>query len=568
MMAAMSGMGRAIGAGVLALIALALLAAGGPPALEAYRAQRSTPSACGADLASLSAGSWVLLENCAVDKFSSSSFRGNAPGVSLVLAPLRGEEYELEEPSGFGLAFTPDSGVRFGPHEDEFLYTLRELTGVVLGPLDELDGTHVEAPEVDSGLAPGAVLIEARIPPPTQTALTLLAGGGVFLALAVWVALRGRGEESEATGVRWGLVAVLLIVALAGSVRWLIWFVDPVRQTDEAVARNERKPADRRAKRVRPAAAADPDATAEEIAGLASADGVERLRAADALMKKAVTPELVAAVNRALDAGPNDDLTAKLVCLKSRFPGPDAIAFLLQRLPPDRKALNWNLSPEIKCVFNALAARIDEDPLRIRDALVQGAFADNATVRSTVHTAYRKVDSPLPPIEILKALSSDDLFEYRHGLQAALALGAIRHNRAAVERAAYDARREVRGLVRYELTSNPHANAARIVAKRWLDGPSNSEGEMGLAFERERAQHDVSAALLEAFTDGTASERRREQAVRLMIELDEIGVLPELERLRPALAAGPVLDAVDAAIAHFEPRRKQVDRTRMRPLSP
>jgi hypothetical protein len=53
-----------------------------------------------------------------------------------------------------------------------------------------------------------------------------------------------------------------------------------------------------------------------------------------------------------------------------------------------------------------------------------------------------------------------------------------------------------------------------------------------------------------------------------MIELEEIGVLPELERLRPALAEGPVLDAVNAAIAHFEPRRKQVDRARMRPLSP
>jgi hypothetical protein len=567
-MAAMSSIGRAIGAGLLGLIALALFYLGGPPALAAYRAQRSTPMSCGAGLAALPAGTWVVLENCAVDKFRSSELLVDSEAITLALAPLRGQDYDLEEPSGIGLAFPGESPVRFAPHEDEALYTLRDLTGIVLGPLDGLDGTHVESPPVESGLAPDAVIIGATIPPPTQTALTLLAGGGVFLALAAWVALRGRGEPSTVGGVRWGLVAVLLIVSLAGSVRWLIWFVDPLRQTEEAMARNERKPAAVRAKPVRPAAAPDPEAMAEEIAGLASAEGVERLRTADALMKKAVTPELVAAVDRALDAGPNDDLRARLVCLKARFPGPDAIAFLLQRLPRDRKALNWNLSPEIKCVFNALAARIDEDPMRIRDALVQGAFADNATVRSTVHTAYRKIDSPLPPMEILKALSSDDLFEYRHGLQAALALGATRHNRAAVERAAYDARREVRGLVRYELTSNPHANAARIVAKRWLDGPSNSEGEMGLAFERERAQHDVSAALLEAFTDSTASERRREQAVRLMIELDEIGVLPELERLRPALAAGPVLDAVNAAIAHFEPRRKQLDRTRMRPLSP
>lgn len=566
-MTAMSGAARAIGAGGLSLVSLLLFIAGGSPAIESYRAQRPTPNGCTADLASLPRGTWVSLEDCAVDKFRSSSFRDDKQSMPFTLAPLRGQEHDLGEPSKIALAFTDSGAVSFVAHKDAQLYSLRDQIGVVLGSMDGLAGAHLEVADIESGVAPGAVLIAARAPPPTQTPLTLLAGGGVFLVLAAWVAMRGRNEEVPVQGVRWGLVAVLLIVSLAASIRTLQWFFDPMRQTDEAAARDARRPPAVPSSAVPSGAvtSSQSDPTADELKRLEAVDGLERLRAADALMTKAVTPELIVAVDRAFDREGAADFKARLVCLKARFPGPESLEFLLRRFPSDRRSLIWNLSPDLKCTFEALVARIGEEPLRIRDALVPGAFSDNATVRYSVLAAFRTVDFAIPPLEILKALNSDNSFEYRQGLQAALALGAVRHNRAAVERAAFDFEPAVRGLVRHELITNPHPNAARIVAKGWILRASGTSHER-LAFERERAQHDVSAALLEFVKNVQEPDARRAEAVRLMVNLDEIGVLPELEALRPDLGPGPMLDAVNAAIAGFDAKRGRP--SRMRPLSP
>jgi hypothetical protein len=54
---------------------------------------------------------------------------------------------------------------------------------------------------------------------------------------------------------------------------------------------------------------------------------------------------------------------------RTRGIGDGSLAYLLDRFPTDPFDIQETRSPGVACVAAALAARIDEDPRQIRDAL-------------------------------------------------------------------------------------------------------------------------------------------------------------------------------------------------------
>ena len=80
---------RTMGAGILALIALALLGTGIPPTLTALATRRAVVSSCDASLGALSRGTRVRLIGCGTDMFHASFSTmplGRGPIVSRLCA--------------------------------------------------------------------------------------------------------------------------------------------------------------------------------------------------------------------------------------------------------------------------------------------------------------------------------------------------------------------------------------------------------------------------------------------------------------------------------------------------
>lgn len=567
---------RTIVAVTLAMVALALLVIGIPPTFTALHARRAAASSCDESLRGLSPGTWVRLRGCGVDMFHAGFLDDPAGTRSHRVAPLRTSRGSAAEPGRVALAIPAASArdanvFRTTTRTDSpgsQVADLGETTGVVWGRLDTLPFRLVEVPGFDHGLAPDAIVIELRtVPALTRSAAVALAGfAGIALAVFTYrrserasrPTARGR---SPAPPVRWGLVFIAVLVGVVALWRGLQVYFDPMRQPEwaNAAAAVPRATASKAEAAPTPGL---PGPTREELALVGSTDSANQLKGADALLARAVTADLVAAVESALLRHPGPDLEARLVCLKSRFEGPETLEFLLARFPKDRMALDWNLKPDVACVLEALVTRVGEAPERIRDALMPAVYAGNASTRSQALRAFRMMDLPRIPAMLVAETSTPGPFQ-REALQAALALGAIRLHPALVAGAIRDP--YTRPLVKQELRADPHANAARIVANVWAERSVESELEE-LAREREGQMHDVSAALLEIVVNPSEPEEKRAAAAHGLERLGETGALHDLRAFELTLESGRLKAAVDAAVRVLEEHRKAGQREQMRAL--
>lgn len=575
----MESKGRALVAAGLTVAALALLAAGVPATLTALRAQRAVISACGSGLSALRSGTWVRLRGCGVDMFHASFLDDVAGKRAHRLAPLRTPGGSATEPSGLALAIpaalVADPNVfRNTPRPDSAgsqIADLGETTGVVWDTLDRLPYHLVQVPGVDHGLAPVALVIEIRQAPPLgrSGASVVFALIGIALAIAVF-----RGKSSEhvpgpsaraapsAPGVRWGLVFVTVLVGLVALWNGLGWYFDPARQTDRAIAAPPAPTAPPNEARD-PARPALPEPTREEVALLASRDPANQLRGIEALRTRAVTTDAMAAVDSALQRDPAPAIEAGLVCLKSRFEGPGSLEFLLARLPTRQEELAWNLKPEVSCVLNALVRRATEAPERVRAALMPAVYSSNLSVREGALAAFRMMDLPQIPAMLVAEASTSGAPYQREALSAALALGAVRLNPALIAGAIRDP--YTSPVVREELRTSPHPNAARIVANVWAQRSGEGEYEH-LARDREGQLHDVSAALLEIVLDPSVTEDTRATAAHHLEVLADVGPLHDLRELSPTLESGRLKTSVEATVGALEERLKGGDKPQMRAL--
>ena len=559
----------------LATVGLVLLATGVPQTLTALRARSAVVSSCDDALRGLSPGTWVRLQGCGIDMFHACLLEDRSRIRSHRVAPLRSSQGSADEPGRLALAVplasAGDANVFSATtrtdSRDSQVADLHPTTGVVEGRLDVLPYQLVDVPGFDHGLALDAVLIEVRTAPALMRSGAFVVAGFVALALAVFSYRRSeRASRPAARGastarpVRWGLVFIAVLVGFVALGRGLQWYFDPSQPnwTNAAVS----VPYSTSSKARAAAAPGRPDPTREELALLGSADSANQLKAADTLLTRAVTPDLVAAVESALQRSPRPDIEARLVCLKSRFEGPEILEFLLARFPKDRFALTWTIEPDVACVLNALVTRVDEAPERIRDALMPAAYANNGITQEQALRAFRRMDLPQIPAMLVAETSTSGPFQ-RQALNAALALGAVRNNPALVARAIRDPR--MRPFVKQELRTHPHANAARIVAKVWAERSIETE-LADLAADREKHMHDVSAALLEIVGNPSEPENTRVGAARGLERLEETGALHDLRVLVSTLESGRLMTAVNAAIHVLEEGQKFGRRAQMREL--
>jgi hypothetical protein len=358
-------------------------------------------------------------------------------------------------------------------------------------------------------------------------------------------------------------VFVLVLIGLAGLVRALQWYFDPFRELDRAsaIAASTRPPSPTssrgRQSRTRP------PATSQELALLDAPDTSLQIKAAETLLARAVTPELVTAVDATLRTRPDPHVEALLVCIKSRFEGPGTLGYLLTRFPSTRHEFERRLSVDVSCLLDALVERISEDPERVTAALLPAIYSNNATARHKVIQAFRLVDLPSLPAELAALGRQPGEPLHKGAVAAAMALGALRYDSALVDRAVREP--GLFAVVAEDLRSNPHPNGARVLAGVWTDQPGDTSYAQ-LARAREGLLHDVSAALVEIVRSATAPEPRRVAAARHLGTLGEVGALRDLNVFSETVGRGDLKTAIDAAIRELQERRRTGARDQMRSL--
>ena len=353
-----------------------------------------------------------------------------------------------------------------------------------------------------------------------------------------------------------------MLIGTVGLSQALGWYFDPLREVDRTTAivaatRPPARPA--RGQVLRPL----PPATREELALLTAAAPALQRTGAEALLARVVTPDVVAAVDAALARSPDPPVRMLLVCIKSRFEGPDSLEFMLGRFPTARRELGWTLPADVACILDGLVERITDAPERITAALMPAIYAGNGATRQKVLGAFRLVDLPSIPAALLAEAATPGGADRRDALAAALALGALRHHPSLVETAIGDS--SLIAVVKEDLRSDPHPNGARIVARAWARQPSHPDYEQ-LARAREALLHDVSAALLELVRASAEPEARRAAAARGLATLAEVGALRDLRAESALLPAGALKTAVDATIEVLQHRRAAGGRDQMRVL--
>jgi hypothetical protein len=366
-------------------------------------------------------------------------------------------------------------------------------------------------------------------------------------------------------GIRWGFILVMVLVGVTGLWRGVGWYFDPINQNKPIPGAAVSAPA----ATTGPAAAAPtaaptlPLPTDAEVALLRSNDAGNQLKGADMLTGRVVTPDVVAAVDEALQRSPNKDLEARLVCLKARFDGPEALEFALARFPNERKSLDWNLDPEVSCLLNTLVTRAIDAPDRVLDALMPAAYATNYSTRSLVLKAFRTMYlEQIPPLLLTEASTAGSPRQ-REALEAAMALGAIRLSPELVSRTLQNP--ATRSSVKQELKLEPHPNAARIVATVAAERSFESDLQQ-LERDKEAETHDVSAALLEIVLNTSESEAKRAAAARQLELLKEVGPIHDLRALTSTLEPSSLKSSVDAAIKALAEQQRTGMRARMRTL--
>ena len=189
-------LGQLLAVAGIATVGVTLLVVAVPRLYTAFRASRIAAFACDDDSRrALKPGDWVRLTDCDTDMFHQSGLADGHGERTHTLMPVREHESSVDEPSEAVLAVTREQMfagiIRYTTtNVDDEVYGLAETTAVVLGPLDWLPAVHRVDEQIDSGIADGATVLEARAIPQMQGPGTATAAGAIALMVAVAVGRR------------------------------------------------------------------------------------------------------------------------------------------------------------------------------------------------------------------------------------------------------------------------------------------------------------------------------------------------------------------------------------------
>jgi hypothetical protein len=308
-----------------------------------------------------------------------------------------------------------------------------------------------------------------------------------------------------------------------------------------------------------------PDPSATELDRLMNGPPDDQRVAIRTMAERRPTPELSAAIDQTLFRSSNTDVLAALTCLKvTAFPA-DALSYAFSKLPTDKKAYAWHMDDGAMCLLRAVADHAAEDPVRARELLLLGHCSDNGTVRGIVHAGFEHIDLPDMPSLLQVEAQSSWGSQRSCAIASALALNALEHAPAMVERALFDEDGGGR-VVRYHLLRSKRAAAPRLLA-RMLVTQGEREPLAGIATEREQTKHDVTSALVEMAFDEQVPSEMRARALEVIGRRGDVGAMTHLFPLRNR--PDPVLQpAAVAAIMALEARRNAGATAMMKPLAP
>lgn len=298
-----------------------------------------------------------------------------------------------------------------------------------------------------------------------------------------------------------------------------------------------------------------------EIDTLSSANPYDRLDVARRLRERSVTPQLMVAVDAALASSPPPDLEAELRCLKSRFPGRETLDFILERLP-DEESFDRNEVEVAGCFVAALADRTESDRGIVYGVLLRYAFHRFEEVRGEALRGLSRIEvSELPPL-VLSKWRSRHSEDRRRALDAALALGALRHSPGFIEAALGD--RGSDWKAQKVLETDPSPEAGRIVARAYLKNPGTHSIKV-LFRNRESWHLDVTPALVEVALDEKEAEPTRRSALEALQAYGDTGALPLLAPLADSPSES-IRRAAGATLAELERKLRLGRKPRMKAL--
>ncbi len=334
-------------------------------------------------------------------------------------------------------------------------------------------------------------------------------------------------------------VTLLLVVGLVLLWRGLQYFDSSRHAADSRMA--DAAPAAQRPPAPPPGL---PPASPEDLMALQVGDPEAVQFAATQLTQRAVTPEVLEAVNVALTRMTSPKHQLMLHCVRARSPQVPLAEFF-DVLPAETR--DWT-GVEASCLVNAIAARAAEDPGRVRPVLVQRGLLSS---HPGVLEGLRRIDMPDLPAEVWDQLRGSSKHKKRLAAEIAVALGAASKWPDVLASILSDADRGVRLAACRALVASPSPADAAAFARAWVHDPADEELAR-MAGMRVWKPGDLDIVLAQVAADDREPDFAREQAARLVGIHGGVDAGRTLAGVQSAPAS--VRAAIDSAVSTIERR--------------
>jgi hypothetical protein len=286
-----------------------------------------------------------------------------------------------------------------------------------------------------------------------------------------------------------------------------------------------------------------PTPSPEQVAALDSKNAGTQRGAALKLASFPLTLELESAIRSM--GGARRGAEEAVLCLKGRLPDLASLDALMAYLPPRDSAAWPSGVDESVCFVSVLAARVEEDPLRVVRALLPFAFSYLARLRDPALAAFKKSGLSELPADVERALREG----WHDGLavRAAIALRADEIAPHLLEEWLRSSDPKIRLSACRSLADTRRPSAFRLIARAASEYSDDKE------FFSALRRGDAGPVLVELALDASETHAVRRRALEL---LGSLGSAKHVDALAPLLSdADPEIRAyAEAATAALRER--------------
>ena len=356
------------------------------------------------------------------------------------------------------------------------------------------------------------------------------------------------------------LGVILGIVLLGRGLQWFNGYLDASQKPSYAAATTT--PAAVPAPAA-PAIPAAPAATPEEIAALNTGAPPDRFKAVEVLERRGATPELLAALDTAIDDLPShatdsewwarDSFESHVVCLRGRLADDDVADFASRHMPAGDPGSQSEEGRRATCLVKALAASSDVSDVS-RDLLMRFLMSPTYERRSAALAGIKRWRFDSMPAELREQFFAPSESRRRMGVQAAAALGALEFEPEIFARALADPDNGVRSTARATLCQAGTPTAARMLAMAVVERADGLRLLESLRYDF-KSGHTLWSAFAEIGGDEAEPEEQRARAIELLGMNGDRDQESAIQRLSQASSDVVRASAVAALAEHHRRHR-------------